>query len=124
MIAPVSFTFIALCMITVFGLVSWIGPYRGARSILRGDGGDPELFRRIRIHGNFTEVAPMTALALFAAESLGLGQGWLWAGVVSFFAGRVWHLTLYDSKWRGVPMSLSVGPGLLMSLWVLWILWA
>jgi uncharacterized membrane protein YecN with MAPEG domain len=124
MTLPVSFTFIALCAGALFPTVGWIGLLRGRIGVLRGDGGNPTLFKRIRIHANFIETAPLTAMVLLAAESLGLAQGWLWAALLSYFLGRVGHYVLYDSKLRAGPMALTVGPGLLLGLWTLWTLWA
>lgn len=122
-ILPVTFTFISLCTIVLMVKTGWIGTYRGATGVLRGDGGNPVLFKRIRAHGNFIETAPLAALALLSAESLGLGAFWLWAAVVSFFVGRILHWMLYDSKTRGIAMTFVTGPGLLIGLWTLWTLW-
>ena len=123
MTLPVTFTFIALCAALVMPGTAWIGLLRGRLNTLRGDGGDPVLFKRTRIYGNFIEIAPLTCLALGAAETLGLGAAWLWAGMVCFFVGRGLHYVLYDSKTRGAAMGLSVLPAFLAGLWVLWTLW-
>ena len=120
---PVTFTFVAICAILLFPMSGWIGFYRSRIGVLRGDGGDPVLFKRIRIHGNFIENAPVTALVLGAAETLGLGAQWLWLAVLSFIAGRLLHYVLYDSPTRGLPMGLTTGPGLLLGLWVVWRIW-
>ncbi len=123
MVLPVTFTLIALCAALLMPGTAWIGLLRGRLGILRGDGGDPVLFKRTRIYGNFVEIAPLTCLALGAAEVLGLAAAWLWAGVVCFFAGRLLHYVLYDSKTRGGAMGLSVLPAFLAGIWVLWKLW-
>ncbi|WP_425099500.1 MAPEG family protein [Tropicibacter sp. S64] len=123
-VLPVSFTFIGLLAIVLSPLTGWVGVRRGQTRTLRGDGGDPELFRRIRIHGNLLETAPVFALTLAAAESAGLGQGWLWAAVAVFVFGRVLHYRLYDSGKRGVAMVVTLLPGSLMGLWLLAVIWA
>ncbi|HEV7344745.1 MAG TPA: MAPEG family protein [Devosia sp.] len=120
---PVTFTFMAVCAALLMPLTGWIGVYWGSRGILRGDGGDPILFKRIRAHGNFIETAPLIAMALLAAEWLGLAQLWLWAAVGSFFIGRLLHWVMYDNKMRGGPMILVTAPGLLLGGWVLYTLW-
>lgn len=120
---PVTLTFIALCAALLMPLTGWIGIYRGSRDILRGDGGDPVLFKRIRAHGNFIETAPLIAMAIFAAEWLGLERGWLWAAVLSFFVGRALHWVMYDLKVRGAAMTFVTAPGLLLGGWVLFTLW-
>jgi uncharacterized protein len=120
---PVSLTFIAVCAAMLLPFTSWIGLYRGSTSILRGDGGDPVLFKRSRIHGNFIETAPLIALVLFAAEGLGAPAFWLWLTVALFAVGRITHFMLYDNKMRGAAMALTVGPGFCLGLWVIWKLW-
>lgn len=121
---PVTATFLALCAILLMFKTGWIGLYRGAQNILRGDGGDPVLFKRIRIHGNFTETAPIAVLCVGMAERMGLGPVWLWLAVGSFFAGRIFHYMLYDTKMRGAAMSLVTGPALLLGIWMLVQIWA
>ena len=75
----VSFTFVALCTFAPFLLTAWIGMRRGKLGILRGHGDDAELFWRSRAHGNFTENAPLVALALLVAEAVGVSDLWPWA---------------------------------------------
>ncbi|MVT01011.1 MAPEG family protein [Devosia marina] len=120
---PLTFTFVAVCAALLMPLTGWIGIYRGSHNILRGDCGDPVLFKRVRAHGNFIETAPLIAMVLFAAEWLGLGQAWLWAAVVSFFLGRGLHWFLYVNKMLAGPMTLVTAPGLLLGAWVLYTLW-
>jgi hypothetical protein len=123
MILPVTFTFAALCSIAMMVLVGWIGLKRGALNVLRGDGGDPILFKRIRIHGNFVETAPLAILCTAAAESLGANTAWLWVAVVSYAAGRVLHVLLYDLKSRNIALTLTTLPFLLLGLFILHRLW-
>jgi len=123
LILPVTFTFVALCGIAMFGLVGSIGLLRHRRGVLRADGGHPDLFKRIRIHGNFVETAPLTILASGAAETLGLAALWLWLGFVSYVVGRVLHVIQYDSPRRGIAMFFTTAPALLMGFWVLYRLW-
>lgn len=118
---PVTFTFISLFAISLFVMTGWIGTRRAGT--LRGDGGDPVLFKRVRIHGNLAENAPAFALVLAASEITGLEQVWLWAALASFVIGRVVHFVLYDSELRGSGMLLTSGPGLLMGVWLLTQAW-
>ncbi len=123
MILPVTFTFAALAAVAMMVLVGWIGLKRGATNVLRGDGGDPVLFKRIRIHGNFIETAPLAILCMAAAESLGADPIWLWLSLASYVTGRALHVPMYDLKVRGVALSFSTGPFLLLGLFVLYRLW-
>lgn len=116
----VSLVFVALCAGSLFFFSSWIGPLRGRLGILRGDGGDPELFKAIRIHGNFIENAPLFALVLAAAELRGAGAGWLWLSVVSFFVGRAYHFVRYDRTDRGIGQALTTLPPLALGVFVVY----
>lgn len=115
----VSFTFVALCAVIPFALVSWIGVRRGKLNVLRGHGDDPTLFWRSRVHGNFIENAPIVALALFAAEAVGVADGWLWATVAAFFVGRVLHALRFDHKDRALGMTMTTGPAVALGIAVL-----
>ena len=48
--------------------------YRGAASISLGDGGNPELQRRIRGHGNFVDYAPLALVLMGLLEFSGADQ--------------------------------------------------
>ena len=117
-ILPVSMIFVSLCALAVFLMTAWIGLLRGSINVLRGHGDNTQLEKRIRIHGNFIENAPITALALASAEALGLASNWLWLAVASFIAGRVLHYLLYDKKVRGIAMTLTQGPAAAMAIWI------
>ncbi|WP_373355251.1 MAPEG family protein [Pseudoroseicyclus sp. CXY001] len=120
---PVTFTYVSLLAISLMVFTAWIGILRGKLRILRGSGGDPILFKRIRIHGNLMETAPTFGLVMGAAEYTGLGAGWLWAGLATFLAGRVLHYVLFDHRARGAATFLTVGPGVLMGFWLLAQVW-
>ena len=121
---PVTLSFVALCGLALLPMTAWIGLHRGAVRVLRGDGGDPVLFKRIRIHGNFIENAPLTTLTLAGAEALGLAAFWLWIGVASFVAGRILHYMHYDRSSRGIGMLLTTLPAGAWGAWILWRVWA
>lgn len=120
---PVTFTFIAVSAVLSMVMTGWIGLLRGRLNILRGDGGSPELFKRIRIHGNFAENAPILALALGAGEVTGLSSGWLWLAVGSFGLGRALHFAIYDNKHRGIAMTFTQAPAVVIGFWVIWQIW-
>jgi uncharacterized membrane protein YecN with MAPEG domain len=116
----VSLIFVSICAASLFFWGAWIGPLRGKLGILRGDGGNADLFKRMRIHGNFVENAPLTSLIMVAAELSGLGQLWLWIAFVSFFIGRAYHFVRYDHQDRGFGMALTTAPALGMAIYVLY----
>jgi uncharacterized membrane protein YecN with MAPEG domain len=123
MILPVTFTFAALCAVAMMVLVSWVGLKRGALNVLRGDGGHADLFKRIRIHGNFIETAPLAILTMGAAEALGASDLWLWLALASYALGRILHVPMYDMKARAVALTFTTAPFLLLALFVLYHLW-
>lgn len=56
-----------------------------------GDGGDPDLSRAIRVHGNFSEYVPITLILLACLESLHPHQWVLHVGGCVLLFGRVFH---------------------------------
>ncbi len=64
---------------------------RLAAGVGLGDGGDADLFRRIRVQGNFAEYAPMGLLMLAIAELQGAGPAWLNGFGTMLVAGRLAH---------------------------------
>ena len=67
------------------------GFYRGKAKIFIGDGGDPELLRRIRGQGNFIETVPIALILLVVMELAGAGGNWLNALGGLLVLGRICH---------------------------------
>jgi uncharacterized membrane protein YecN with MAPEG domain len=63
---------------------------RSAR-VAVGDGGDKELLRRMRVHGNFAEYVPFILLLMGLAEGLGLDAKLLHAAGLTLLSGRTTH---------------------------------
>lgn len=122
--AHVSLTFIAVCAASLFWFGTWIGPLRGKLGALRGDGGNPVLFKRSRIHGNFVENAPLVGMVMLAAELLGATDGWLWLCFGSFFVGRLVHFIRYDHNDRAVGLLLTTAPAMGLGLFVVVQVWS
>lgn len=120
---PVTFTFISLIALLLIPLTGWVGIRRAKVDVLRADGGDAVLFKRIRIHGNLMENVPLFAVVLGASEYAGLSVNWLWIAIATFAAGRIAHYLIYDSKARGVAMFITLLPGAVMSIWLLNQIW-
>lgn len=67
-----------------------IGARRDAR-IAVGDGGDPDLLRRMRVQANFAEYVPIALVLMALAESLRT-DAWLLHGLgIALLAGRIVH---------------------------------
>jgi uncharacterized membrane protein YecN with MAPEG domain len=56
-----------------------------------GTGGDAELEKAIRGHGNFTEYAPIGLIVLTSAELSGAAGGWVHAIGILLIGGRLLH---------------------------------
>lgn len=73
---------------------------RRGRRIGLGDGGDPELLQRIRVHANFVEYVPFVLLLLALLEMSGVRREWVAVLGGVLFVARVLH---------AVGLSGSVG---------------
>jgi uncharacterized membrane protein YecN with MAPEG domain len=64
---------------------------RRAARIALGDGGDAALARRVRVHANFGEYAPLTLVLMGLAESLHAAHATLYSIGACLAAGRLLH---------------------------------
>lgn len=87
----VTLLFAGLHGLLLLALLVPIVRLRRGRKVGLGDGGDIELLRRIRVHGNFVETVPFVLLLLALDEMAGAGR---WAIVVlgsTLLAARLLH---------------------------------
>ena len=68
-----------------------VGLFRRANKISLGDGGNDELSRRIRAHGNFIETVPMALLLLMLNEMSFLSAVWLYSLGSVLVVARLMH---------------------------------
>lgn len=61
------------------------------KGVSLGDGGDPQLQRRIRGHGNFSEYVPLVLVMMAFLEIGGLDALWLHLLGLTLLVGRVLH---------------------------------
>lgn len=84
-----------------------------------GDGGHPDLIRRIRVHGNFSEYVPI-ALILMAALDIAQTAPWILHALgCTLIAGRVLHalaITRDSINLRQAGMALTLTMIILASL--------
>ncbi|MGE0417191.1 MAG: MAPEG family protein [Acetobacteraceae bacterium] len=64
---------------------------RGAAGIAVGDGGNPLLRRRIRVHANFTEYVPLALVLMGLAESMNASPALLHGTAIALVIGRYGH---------------------------------
>ncbi|MBO0906487.1 MAPEG family protein [Jiella sonneratiae] len=88
---PIAALYAAILTPLFIGLAVRVVLRRNSLATTIGDGGDAALTRRIRVHGNFCEYAPMALLLLALAESVAT-PGWVLhlAGIL-LVAGRCLH---------------------------------
>lgn len=81
----------ALCSLMFLYLAWPIASLRKQKKIGLGDGGDPELQRAIRVHGNFIEHVPITLLMLWLAEAQGTPSAVIHGLGVTLIGSRILH---------------------------------
>lgn len=87
----ITLLFASLHVLLMLVLLARISRHRHGHKIGLGDGGDNVLARKVRVHGNFIEHAPLALLMLGLLEVCGLPAMWLWAFGSVLLLGRVMH---------------------------------
>jgi uncharacterized membrane protein YecN with MAPEG domain len=87
----ITLLFASLHVLLMLVLLARISRHRHGQRIGLGDGGDAVLNRKIRVHGNFVEHAPVALLLLGLLELCGLQAVWLWTFGSALLLGRIMH---------------------------------
>lgn len=87
----ITLLFASLHVLLMLVLLARISTHRHGHKIGLGDGGDLVLSRKVRVHGNFIEHAPIALLILGLLELCGLPALWLWVLGSVLLLGRVMH---------------------------------
>ena len=100
-----------------------VGLRRVGSKISIGDGGDPEMLRRIRGQANFTETVPLALILLFTVELLGASSAWLHGLGACLLVGRILHyigLTeIGPGTFRPLGMVMTLLAYLIPCVWIL-----
>lgn len=96
---------------------------RYSKKMAFGDGGDPEMTKRIRMHGNFAEYVPLGLILLYLVDACQYA-GWLvhLLGIM-LLVGRVLHaIAIHQAifRFRVVGMVLTLLMLLISSLLLIW----
>ena len=115
----------ALAVLLVLILAARISARRGAAKVGIGDGGDADLFRRIRAHANALENLPLALLLLLLLDLDQTRSLWLHVFGCVLIAGRILHaIGLSSSSGRSAGRFLGTvltwGVMLVMALMLLW----
>jgi uncharacterized protein len=106
--------FAGCCALLQVALTGWVVVRRVQTGIAFQDGGDHQLMRRIRAHGNFAETVPMALLLMGLLELSGLASAWLITFGVALLLGRTMHAfsllsgTAHWSRLAGMVLTLAV----------------
>jgi len=80
---------------------------RRQAKVALGDGGNRQLLRRMRTHGNFAEYVPITLILMLLAE-LQQAPGWLVNAIgVLLIAGRLLHAYAVSREPEPLPVRAS-----------------
>ncbi len=123
-----SATYIAILLVMAVVLSANVARQRKPKQIGLGDGGDKDIFRAMRIHGNFVENAPLVMAALVMLPLLG-AQTWmihLVGGMIVI--GRVLHAigisqSAGASFGRIFGMVLTYSSMLVSAGFLIWFAW-
>ena len=86
-----------------FFLVLHVIGYRHKARVSLGTNNDPELERRVRIHGNFIEFVPICLILMLLVELSAIGVLWVHFLGLTLLCGRILHvLGIYrlESPWQ------------------------
>ena len=109
----------ALLGIVYLSLTCYVITGRWKYQVSLGDGGEKDLNRRIRAHGNFVETVPFTLILLFFAETYTFnqdilqlsGQFWVHLFGLSLLIGRLLHALGLRQR-KSVNRFRQIGMGL------------
>jgi uncharacterized membrane protein YecN with MAPEG domain len=117
--------YVALSTLLVLLLAGRVSTGRGTAKVGIGDGGNPELFRRIRAHANAIENLPLALLLLLMLELNQTQVLWLHVFGCVLIAGRILHaigmsVSSKEGAGRIVGSALTWGVMLVMAVLLLW----
>jgi len=102
-----------------FVLAIWVIAGRLNSGILHGDGGQEQMNRRIRAHGNFAEYVPMILLLAALLEAGGTGPTTMHAFLAPLLIARVLHPFGMLAPVGSVRQYVCRGGGIMVTLAVL-----
>ena len=94
----IALLFASLHVLLMLALLVPVARHRHSQRIGLGTGGDAALERKIRVHGNFIENAPLALLLLALLELCGLPAPWLWTLGAMLLLGRVLHAVGFSRR--------------------------
>src|SRR4249920_2830566 len=109
----ITLLYAGLCALLVLILAVRVASWRFKHKIGLGDGGDKELLKRVRAHGNAVEYLPLSLILLGGLELNGYPNGLIHGFGAALFVSRVLH------AW-GLSRSSGSSIGRLTGMAVTW----
>jgi uncharacterized protein len=100
--------FTAINILILFVLTFLVIRQRRSQEISMGHNDNEDMQRAIRVHGNFTEYAPLAMIGLFGMAACGANAYWMYGIGGAFTLGRLMHAFGY-SKTTGKSIGRFYG---------------
>jgi uncharacterized protein len=91
MLLPITSITAGILAVLFIALAYRVSGFRRGRRIIIGDGGDKEVARAIRVHGNLAEYLPLSLVLLALQELQGFPRWWLWTFCGALIVARLLH---------------------------------
>jgi len=119
--------FVAINILILIVLTSLVTRQRRSQSISMGHNDNEDMQRAIRVHGNFTEYAPLAMLGLFGMAASGASPYWMYGIGGAFTLGRIMHAFGYSkttgkSIGRFYGIIITLVSMLVMALYLLYLI--
>ena len=111
----ITLFYAGLCALLVLFLAARVVRWRMAHKIGLGDGGDTELLRRVRVHGNAVEYLPLCLILLGGMELNGYPAPLIHGFGLALVLSRIAH------AW-GLSRTSGTSPGRFAGTLVTWLL--
>lgn len=111
--------FAALFALVYVGLAGWVMAARTQRNVLHGDGGDPDIQKRIRAHANFGEYVPLALVLVGLLEGGGASHALVLGLLAVLLVGRLLHPFGMFAAPNSARQFACRGGGMLATLLVL-----
>lgn len=103
---PIVSQYAAIMALLFIALSAYVVAGRWKFRTAFGTGGNEEMERRVRAHGNFSEYVPFTLLLLAVAELRAAPTDWVQGLCIALLVGRLLHIA---GVYRPVPNLLRAG---------------
>lgn len=110
--------YIGIAVIMYTALSFFVIAGRNKYQVSIGDGSEAKFARTIRAHGNFAEYAPLTLLAMVAAELAGASGVIIHAAGSSLLVGRALHGYCFVFTENAMKMRVA---GMMLTFFAMWI---